>query len=475
MTNWNATTFETTNWTNVYPVLDPAPEEFVEYNETFDDEATDTGSTGYTFTHRHVVMSVVPHITGLLSLVGSSFIVIDIYRKRFRSVHDRLHFGLAVSDIIASLGMALSTWPVPRYQAQSTWGALGNIHSCEFQGFIIQLGLATPLYSAGLSIYYVLLVKFSFRPDSKQMLCWEKICHCFATSLALVTAVISLAMKQYNNANVWCWIAPYPYGCEDKGTCERGNHATILRMVFYFSWLWASFIIVTVCMILLVHTVVAQNSKMDRYRQRGQQRSKSRDKNVRDVVIQSTMYILAFMITALPLSVARIYQAKYSCSSTFFPLSMTTVTVFPLQGFWNAIIFFKTRFIRHVSEGPIGKHMARLSSRMTLNSSSIQGFSLKSMKSKGGSSLRDLFGSGGETKATSSRESSGSGHLCTHDAEANASVSIMVLDLSDSSEGESDTEGGNKSWCITDLQRSVAALKASDCKDDGSMEGNDSQ
>lgn len=203
MTNWTDTTFEATNWTDAYPIVDPSLEEFVNdtaFNQTIEDVVAE--ASGYTFTNRHVAMGVVPHFTGLLSLLGSALIVWDVYSKRFKSVYDRLLFGLAVSDIIASLGMALSTWPVPEYQGQKTWGAVGNIHSCEFQGFIIQLGLATPLYSAALSIYYVMLVKFNLRPDSYQMLRFEKISHIFATSLAVITAVISLAMKQYNNANV---------------------------------------------------------------------------------------------------------------------------------------------------------------------------------------------------------------------------------------------------------------------------------
>lgn len=478
MTNWNDTTFGISNWTNAYPVLDPVLEQAIEeeaYNETV---AAASASTGYTFTERHVAMSVVPHFTGLLSLIGSAWIVWDIMKKpkRSRGVYERLLMGLAISDMIASLGMALSTWPVPEYQAQKTWGAVGNIHSCEFQGFLIQLGLATPLYSAALAVYYVLLVKFNYRPDSIQMLRFEKFSHIFANSLAALTAVISLAMKQYNNANIWCWIAPYPYGCEDKGTCERGNHATVLRMAFYFSWLWMSFIVVTVSMILLAYTVIAQTNKMDRYRQKGQKRSKVQTDRIRNVVIQSSLYIFAFMVTAVPLSVARIYQAKYSCSSTFFPLSITTVTVFPMQGFWNAIIYFRTRFTKHMAEQQIGKRMsAMISTRLSVtNSSFFRQGSSRSLGSNGSGSF--FFGGGSKAEGTTGlfgvfgRTSTQATSQATSEAKSSQneiSLAQLALEMSDSEDDEDDEDGGRrKSWSIMDLQAKVAKMNDVEADDD---------
>ena len=200
MTNWTDTTLEVTanSWTD--DVLDS--DGGVEWTDDVLAMTEAPTDGGYTFTNRHVAMAIVPHITGLLSILGSSFIVLDVFRKRFKTVYDRLLFGLAVSDIIASIGMALSTWPVPEYQGQKTYGAVGSLASCEFQGFFIQLGLATPLYSAFLSLYYILLVKFNYRPNTLKMLRFEKAAHGVSLSLALITAVASLALKQYNNANV---------------------------------------------------------------------------------------------------------------------------------------------------------------------------------------------------------------------------------------------------------------------------------
>lgn len=316
-----------------------------DYN--WEDEPTKEES----FTARHVALAVIPHITGVLSLLGSTFIVVDVVRLKFKSVYHRLLFGLAISDIIASVGLSLSTWPIPE-ESTYAWGAIGNIQSCEFQGFLIQIGLATTLYNAFLSIYYVLLVRFNWRAESRQMKTFEEVAHSLAVLLGLGTAVASLVLNLYNDANLFCWIAPHPLDCENSitaedgvGTCVRGDNAWVYRMSFYFSWLWASAIVVTLSMGILCHAVYQQSKKMDRYRQEGESTNSWR--RMRSVTVQSSLYILAFVVTALPVSVARIMQAKYNCTSTFFPLSLTTVTFFPLQGFWNALIYIRPRYLRY--------------------------------------------------------------------------------------------------------------------------------
>lgn len=176
--------------------------------------------------------------------------IVDVIRLKFESVYHRLIFGLAVSDVIASIGLALSTWPIPE-ESTHAWGAIGNLKSCEVQGFLIQLGLSTTLYTAFLSIYYVLIVKFNWRQESRQMKTFEELAHCVAVVLALGTAIASLVLDQYNDANLFCWIAPHPLDCHNSitaedgvGTCIRGDNAWVYRMAFYFSWLWASAIIV---------------------------------------------------------------------------------------------------------------------------------------------------------------------------------------------------------------------------------------
>ena len=105
---------------------------------------------------------------------------------------------MSVFDVLSSAGWALSTLPIPKYdkfgEPSIAYGAQSNSATCTAQGFLVQLGysgtsvrsavVAKPVtlflyvefdslhqptsglwYNMSLSIYYLLLIRFSWRPD----------------------------------------------------------------------------------------------------------------------------------------------------------------------------------------------------------------------------------------------------------------------------------------------------------------------
>ena len=98
-------------------------------------------------------------------------------------------------------------------------------------------------YSAWLSIYFYLLL--GRQRTEQEISKWlEPLAHVTALLIAASTASAALQLDLYNNANLWCWIAPLPAECnsdsdENNGmTCIRGSHANLYRWVFYFIPLW---------------------------------------------------------------------------------------------------------------------------------------------------------------------------------------------------------------------------------------------
>ena len=64
----------------------------------------------------------------------------------------------------------------------------------------------------------------------------EPIFHTIAISFGLGTSIAGIPLKLYNNANIWCWLAPLPTDCKDtrtygiaNATCIRGDNAWIYR------------------------------------------------------------------------------------------------------------------------------------------------------------------------------------------------------------------------------------------------------
>jgi hypothetical protein len=62
----------------------------------------------------------------------------------------------------------------------------------------------------------------------------EPAMHFLALSFGFGTATSGVFLNLYNDADLWCWIAPYPVGCDDsrnydETTCIRGDNASIYR------------------------------------------------------------------------------------------------------------------------------------------------------------------------------------------------------------------------------------------------------
>jgi hypothetical protein len=89
-----------------------------------------------------------------------------------------------------------------------------------------------------LAVYYMLVVQFGVSEETIRFNV-EPVMHVLAISFGYTTATTGLFLDLYNNADLWCWIAPYPSGCQDSrhhrdhgsygedhdGTCTRGYDA----------------------------------------------------------------------------------------------------------------------------------------------------------------------------------------------------------------------------------------------------------
>jgi hypothetical protein len=70
------------------------------------------------------------------------------------------------------LVLAFSTW-LPSFESgtvdgRSVFGASGTQRICSVQGFFIQVGMAAPLYSGVLTVYYLLMVRYGWNENSNK-------------------------------------------------------------------------------------------------------------------------------------------------------------------------------------------------------------------------------------------------------------------------------------------------------------------
>jgi hypothetical protein len=129
---------------------------------------------------------------------------------------------------------------------------------------------------------FVLVIKYKVSEERIKFVI-EPVMHIFAICFGLMTAIASLIMGLYNNANLWCWIAvppPNDYNIEQDGNYEGNNkwvwisktdegkneygedadyqknqETHFYRWMFYYAPLWFCIVFVTGTMVFVYRTV----------------------------------------------------------------------------------------------------------------------------------------------------------------------------------------------------------------------------
>ena len=116
-----------------------------------------------------------------------------------------------MGDIINSLGIAMSAAVVPKEFEYFTPYAIGNVTTCDMQGFFVTTGVVlTPLYNSSLCLYYLAIIKYNKKDEyiRKKLEPWL---HCVPVILAFTISITLLVSKAYNLGPVrtlYCYISP---------------------------------------------------------------------------------------------------------------------------------------------------------------------------------------------------------------------------------------------------------------------------
>jgi len=276
--------------------------------------------------------------------MGSFFIFQDvvIHKRPINRVYYRIMIGLSCSDMIASTVNIFSTWPMP--PDSGTFLASGTTATCTAQGFFNELGnVATPLYNTSLCAYYVLIIRQAWSEDRIRVRA-EPYMHAMPILIALTIAILGLPFTLYNNSGWLCWIDEYPRGCSGS-ECTRGTYADIFRWIHY-TIIWSAIISVTVGMYLIYLKV----KTFDRSEAQENNEEVARMERSRKVAIQSALFVGALYLTWSFTTVARIYQVTTGNNNT--TLLVLMAIFFPLQGFFNFLVYCRPRYLRCKSRNP---------------------------------------------------------------------------------------------------------------------------
>ena len=249
-------------------------------------------------------------------------------------------FGMSLFDVLSSVAVSLSTLPMPVDlpfpHAPYDGTRLGNIYTCQAQGFAFTLGFITVFtYNAMLFVYYTCAIAFQIE-DKKIAKYVEPILHIISVASGLTSSILPLIHGLYNPTlwDAWCSIAASEgVGGDAEEFYVKTKNINVITTAIIMT-LVASIIS---SIILIMWKVIQEERKMNqtklkRYSARLAQATKSRQNNIKVVFIQAMTYLLAFMITlGIILVRSVIVEPQWMIYLSFY--------LVPLQGFFNALIF----------------------------------------------------------------------------------------------------------------------------------------
>ena len=275
------------------------------------------------------ILSFIHLGTAPFSVAGSAWIIYKIFfpiddrQKKLKQVFHRLMIGLSTFDLISSLNMIISQpWLAPKSLTDNglVFGAIGNSTTCAAAGFFQIFLEGSAWYSAFLSLYFMLRVRFEIREETIARR-WEKVFHFLAMLFPLLGGTYGAVNGYLGPAG------PLP------GVCWVDADSPMPKY-----WLFStgmSFIIIVVSMLLILTKVHKTERRTSLYGH-GSQASMTRTKQT---ARQALMYIGAYFVCFISFVGVKIASSVTQDVTSNFVAVLVMRLISPLQGFFNALIF----------------------------------------------------------------------------------------------------------------------------------------
>lgn len=287
-------------------------------------------------------LAITSSISGFISLLGSTAILAILWRdrrKKLRHAYHRILLGVSVYDFISSLNFIVSFLAVPK---GLFWGARGSTLTCEINGFLLCLMATVALYNLGLSIYYVLVIRYGKTQKHIERFV-EPFIHIISISVPFGFGMWYWLSDLFNpmlDIGGLCYVYEYPAKCSELEDieCTRGvGTKSTISLIVGTLVVSSVFTGIIVCMLLLTLHVRKREITLSRHRLNPQ------TSQTRQTYIQALLYIAAYFITYLFSFVQAILGSAYN-EHLRFTLAFLVKLSLPLQGFFNFVIYIRPRY-----------------------------------------------------------------------------------------------------------------------------------
>ena len=247
------------------------------------------------------------------------------------------------------------TWAVP-VGTPEVFLASGTQQTCNAQAFLQQLGVATPIYTAELAIYYFLVISAGWKEERLKKI--EIIVHIIPSAFAFASSIVGIVTNSFESSILWCWYGP-----------DSNN----FRFGFFYGPLWFCIVLVCILMSAIYVKVLMQERRVKKYQhhqptqinvgettdsaattasKKKKQKERKKASASRRIADQAIFYSGSFFITWLFPTWARIDEMVNPGKNTPFAIEVLFTILTPLQGLFNVFVYFRPKYLHYKHQHP---------------------------------------------------------------------------------------------------------------------------
>ena len=294
-----------------------------------------------------VIVMIVPAV---LSAIGSIAVLWDILRskEKLKRVYHQIMLGMVIFDLLTSLAYMFGPPSVPRYwrgDPTLLLGARGTVGTCYIQAFVMHLGMGTIYYNVSLAVYYKLVIVHNWRAERLNK--WRIWFHVIPSTIALALALGAIPF--YGPFVQYCYV-------EFSGEDSSNTFYYVVAITLYGPLIISisALTILTLQVLWSVYLNVRRSGRWS-FRRRNMSQAQAGSRNnapatqnalVMKVFWQSLWYVMAFyVIWPYNLWIASAFDSNPAVGYMF-----VGIFLLPLQGFLNALVYFRPRMKRWFTE-----------------------------------------------------------------------------------------------------------------------------
>ena len=268
-----------------------------------------------------VAMTILPKISGSLSVVGSLYIIVKILTspRRRKRIHSRLLVGMSILSLIQSTSVYLMDFELTNLDETRE-----DLSTCKIQTILQSAGFGVVIYNAAIAVYYVLIITYNYAEQTMKKI--ERIMHIIPIVYVIVWAIYTNIGMEFEKGSHACF------------PVQNGRSTKVMLGVFLITVIISIFV-GTMSMLVLYCSVLKRERGNERYSITSESENDVAKRKSNRVRKQVLLYLGGIYISWIFVICGIVYHLA---TGEIQPIiTLLRKIFFPLQGAINVVVYMR--------------------------------------------------------------------------------------------------------------------------------------